>query len=45
MLCPPLRDVGERWLCAAAGQCLHKESNKFQNLILLNRAVWSEILS
>lgn len=28
----PLGEVGERWWCAAAGRCLAKESNKFQNL-------------
>lgn len=45
VLCPPLRDVGEMWLCAAADQCLHKESSKFPNVISLNRAIRSEILS
>lgn len=40
-----LGDLGDRWLCAAADQCLHKESNKFQTLKSLNRAVWSGILS
>lgn len=42
---PPLGHLGDRWLCAAADQRLHKESNKFQTPLSLNRAVWSGILS
>lgn len=44
-LWPPLGDLGDRWLRAAADQCLHKESNNFQTLRSLNRAVWPGILS